>query len=250
MLKSFLLVFLFFCGGMMTTNAAFAQTSADSLNQNRPVYADVENSFYSAIGSNSRLYNGKLYEFYDHSIQSNAYFMDINDWRPGSVVYDGYLYDKVDMLYDLFKDELVIHLYNSYLKISLISEKVKSFNLLDHHFIYLKQDAANPTSLKSGFYDVLYDGKIKVLAKRKKTIQASGNLSVTIYSYFTPTTVDYYLYKNGNYYTVNSQGEFLNVLKDRKKQVQDFIKSNKIKYRKGREEAMTMIAGYYDHLTD
>jgi len=248
MFKIFILSILLCFGGVITTYTAFAQANADSLAYKNPLYTNTQNSFYQAIGSQSRLYDGKRYEFYDHAILSNAYYMDITDWRVGSIVYDGYLYEKVDMLYDLFKDQLIIHLYNSFLKISLVSEKVKTFNLLDHHFEYIKNDPANPTSVKTGFYDDLYSGKIKVLAKRQKTLQTTHGFSGSIDSYFTSTSTDYYIFKNGNYYSFGSQGTFLNVLKDKKKDLQQFIRTNKIKYRKNKEQAMAMIAEYYDHL--
>jgi len=64
-------------------------------------------------------------------------------------------------------------------------------------------------------------------------------------------SLGYYLYKNGTYYSVSSEGSFLNVLKDKKKDLQQYIKANKLKFKKyQREDAMAKVAAYYDHLAD
>ena len=87
------------------------------------------------------------------------------------------------------------------------------------------------------------------MAYRAKSIQTVNGFNNTIDSYFSPT-VAYYLYKNNRYYPVSSQGEFLNILKDKKKGLQQFIRDNGIKFRKQKEQAMARIAQYYDQLSN
>jgi len=250
MLKSFpkyLLLFLFAC---CVKNVVLAQATADSLNTGQTnVYENVKQDFYKKIGAQSRLYNGMQYDAYDPHIKGNACYNDVDSLHAGSVFYDGYQYNNVKMLYDIYKDELVILIYNQFMRISLISEKVRYFNLLDQHFIYVKNDPANSNSLKSGFYDELYGGKIQVLSKKTKSIQNSTDYTGNIIPYFSPAK-DYYLLKSGKYYTVNSEGAFLDALNDHKKEVKQFVKSNNIKFKKAPEQAMAAIAAYYDHLTD
>jgi hypothetical protein len=242
--KSILLLLL--CYTFAST--AFAQ-QADTLKITQAAYANIQNNFNKALGPQSRLYNGREYNFYPPSLKGTAYFMDVHDWGPGSVFYDGYLYKNVDILYDLYKDELVTPLYKSFLKIHLLNERVKYFDLMGHHFVYLVKDPTNPTSVNFGYYDQLYAGKIQVLARHSKSIQTSIEYTGAINSYFSPSN-DYYIFKNGLYYSVNSEGSFLDVLKDRKKELRQFIKANKIKFRKQRENAMAKVAAYYDTLTD
>lgn len=246
-LPKYLLLFLI---AICIKNAAQAQVAADSLSTKQTnVYADVERDFYKKIGPESRLYNGLQYDLYDPHIKGNACYDDVATWSKGSVFYDGYLYTNVSMMYDIYKDEVVILIYNNFMRISLISEKVRDFNLLDQHFIYVKNDPANSNSLSTGFYNELYSGKIQVLLKKTKSIQNSTDYTGNIIPYFSPAK-DYYLFKNGKYYTVNSQGAFLNVFGDHKKEIKQFIRTNNIKFKKAPEKAMTAIAAYYDHLTD
>lgn len=228
--------------------SVLAQASVDSSGNKKTAYNNIQDKFYKAIGQQSRLYSGIEYNGYDPKLIGNANFMDVTELNKGTVVYDGYLYKNVNMLYDIYQDLVVIQLYQSFLRINLLSEKVENFNLLDHHFIRIKNNPAIPTSLKTGFYDELYGGKIQVLVKREKSIQRKYEIAGSIDSYFSPS-VDYYLFKNGAYYSVNSQGAFLNALKDKKKDLQQFIKANKIKFKKTQEESMVKIAAYYDQIT-
>ena len=235
----------------MAWHSALAQTiDADSINRKQALYTNITDNFYRTIGSQSQLYNGKNYEFYSPSFKGNAYVFDNDSFTPGSVVYDSFLYKNVSMLYDLYQDEVVIQLYNSALKATLIKERVTSFDLLDHHFVNIKTDSTSTNSVSPGYYDQLYGGKIQVLARREKSIQTTNDITGSLISYFLPS-LNYYLYKNGKYYSVSSESSFLDVLKDKKKDLQQFIRANKLKFNKyQREDAMAKVAAYYDHLTD
>lgn len=241
---------LFFCAvAMQFSQHVFAQAQKDSVN-NKALFTAVEDKFYEDIGPQSHLFNGIDYEFYDPSFKGNAYFLDNAAWNTGSIVYDGYLYKNVPMLYDIYADQLIIEAYHSALRIQLIKNRVQSFDLLGHHVIYIEQDPSNPTSPKTGFYDELYGGKIQVLAQRSKSIQHTNGFNGAIDSYFSPA-IDYYICKNGVYYPVSSQGSFLKVLKDKKSAIQLYLKSNKQKFKKQQKElTMAKAAAYYDQITN
>jgi hypothetical protein len=241
---------LWFFAGILITSSAAAQSEADSASNGHKLYAHIEDNFYNAIGLQSRLYNGEKYGFYSPQIKGNAYLMDNDQWNKGNILYDGFWYKNVDMLYDLYKDVVVISLYKNFFKLSLINEKVNCFDVLGHHFIYIKANSSVINPLQAGYYDQLYCGKIQVLCKRSKSIQETHSLSGSIDSYFLSST-DYYIYKNGKYFTVNSKGAFLDALKDKKKDIQQFMSANKLKIKKDTKElAMVKIAAYYDQLTN
>jgi len=236
---------LWFLAGLFIASSANAQSEADSALNGHKLYARIEDNFYNAIGPQSRLYNGEKYDFYDPAIKGNPYFMLATDWNQGTIVYDGFTYKNVSIRYDLYKDLLVIPLYKSFLKMSLIGEKVASFDVFGHHFIYIKTGAVS-----AGFYDEMYGGKIQLLCKHDVSMQTEHNFNGAIDSYFLPSTA-YYIYKEGTYIAVNSKGSFLDALKDKKKGLQQYIRANKLKFSKtGKEQAMVALAAYYDHLTN
>jgi hypothetical protein len=208
-------------------------------------FAHTISGLYTAISSHSRIYNGPDYAFY------NPYFMDAkNIFSQGSLLYDGVFYDKVPMLYDLHKDLVVVQLYNNFLKYTLIADKVQWFNLLAHHFVYINADTLDKSTLKTGFYDQLYKGKIEILVRREKSIQtATKEFGRGMEDYFEEAT-NFFLKRGNTYYKVNGQGAFINALKDRQKEIKQYLKSNKIKFSADPESAMVKIAAYYDHLTN
>ncbi|HEY4327079.1 MAG TPA: hypothetical protein VGN20_24040 [Mucilaginibacter sp.] len=208
------------------------------------------NFYNAALGDQSSLYNGPEYYFYDPHIKGNAYFLDRNGFTAGSVNYDGINYSGVQMLYDLYSEKIAVLLYNHFSKFSLLNERVKSFHFLDHQFINLTPDSlGNSTVIKPGFYDLQYSGKSQVLVKWSKDIQATTGVASNPENYFN-LIERFYLKKNNTYYAITSQGVLINVLKDKKKELQQYIRDNQIKFRKGPEEAMVKIASYYDHLTN
>lgn len=250
MLKIPFLLVLCCCCYVLTINNAAAQSNTDSLSDLKvaATYTRVQNNFNEAMGPQSGLYNGVSYDPYDPSITGNPYFMEATSYNPGSVVYDGYLYSNVDMYYDLNKDQVIIALYHSHLQMSLLNSKLTSFDLLGHHFINI--NAAAAATVKSGYYDELYDGKVKVLARRTKAIQSEPVAGGRMLYYFIKPGTDYFLLRNGVYYPVNSQGDFIDVFKDKHTEIKQFIKTKKIKFRKDRERSMIDIAAYYDQLTE
>jgi hypothetical protein len=211
---------LFFCATVLCSQNVFAQALKDTVG-NKALFAKVEDKFDEDIGPQSHLYNGIDYSGYSHSIQGNAYFLDKGDMNNGSVFFDGFLYKNVPLLYDIYTDQLITEPYKSVLKLQLLKTRIRYFNLLGHHFIYIEKDPANPTSVSSGFYDELYNGKIRVLAYRSKNTQTTLSFNNPNNTYFD-YTIDYYIYKNGNYYKVSNKGSFLKVLQDKKRELNKY----------------------------
>ena len=226
--------------GQTATNDTTAQSSA---------LTNIADAYNNAIGQQSRLYNGPEYSPYNPTIKGNAYFTDINTFATGTVTYDGIFYKNVAMMYDLYRDVVAVRLYNGFSIFTLLNERVQSFDLLSHHFIYIKADSLSAkVGLNTGIYDQLYNSDLEVLVKRSKTLQSTSGTS-SLETYFTTPSLYFYLKKGGSYYSVNGQNVLLNILKDRKKELQQYIKTNKIKFRKTPEEAIIAIATEYDRLS-
>jgi hypothetical protein len=202
-------------------------------------------SYYNAGSDQSRLYNGPQYSFYDPTVKGNAYLFDNNSFTNGSIEYDGFSYKSVPMMYDIFKDYVVLLLPDKSAKISLLSERVQNFDWLDHHFVYINTDTLSKNKgVNTGFYDQVYKGKIEMLVKRSKNIEKSSGTE----SSFTSKN-DIYIKKNGIYSRVNSQASLLNTLKDKKEELKLYIRNNQIEFDTDQEQATLRIAAYYDQLT-
>jgi hypothetical protein len=236
----------------MYISNSFGQTTQNDSAYLQTTLNQTITSFNKLIGQQSRLYNGHEYQLYGRSIKGNALFpLDADTWEPGAVNYDGIIYKDVPMMYDIYKDVVVVLLYNKFSQYSLLNERVHDFTLSDHRFVRVEADSLknNNSGITTGFYEQLYGGKIEVLAKRTKTIQNSTNLTANLETYFIEKN-EYYLRKGNTYYSVGSQSSFLKVLKDKKNIIQQYIRENQIKFRKDPENAMAKIASYYDHLVN
>jgi hypothetical protein len=228
--------------------SSFAQTAAtDSVE-----LKTASINFYKAIGQESRLYNGHEYQPYDLRIKNTALFpYDAKTWATGEVNYDGVTYNGVPMMYDIYKDAVVVQLFNHFSMFTLLSERVHDFSFSGHHFIRIDADqiSDNKAALTTGFYDELYAGKLQIVAKRRKTIQNSSNAAAASETFFSETN-DYYLKKGNMYYKINSKGSVLKLLKDKKSELQKYLRQNGISYVDNPEFAMVKIASYYDQITN
>jgi len=152
---------------LLILNSAFAQ----SLKQDTSLLhfaINNANSYYTrAIGQQLPLNNGPEYNFYNPlKFKGSAYFKDTSYVR-GNVYYDGAEYYGVQLLYDLFKDQLTAILFDHYSKYTLLNDRVQNFDLLGHHFININTDTLRKsTVLKAGYYDELYHGLYLLQGKR------------------------------------------------------------------------------------
>lgn len=228
--------------------AAFLNTGKAQDNLNAPATSptivnagDVYNPF---IHKQSRLYNGIEHLGYSIRIKGHAYFL-ANKLQNGTVVYDELEFANVPMLYDLSKDQVVIQHLNNYSKIGLVSEKVKEFTLLNHHFIRLKADSLTASPIITGFYDEIYTGALKVYAKRIKFIEET--IKDELEREFLQHDL-FFIKKEGAYYAVKSYKGLLNVLNDKAPAVKQYLRKSRIKFRKGPESAIVKATAYYDSL--
>jgi hypothetical protein len=230
-----------------TTNS-FSQNLQGDTDLHESVLENTVVSYFNANSNQSRLYNGPEYSFYDPTVKGNAYLFDNNSFTPGSIEYDGFSFKSVPMMYDIFKDYVVVLLPDKSAKISLLSERVQNFDWLDHHFVYINTDTLSKNKgVNTGFYDQIYKGKTELLVKRSKNIKNSSGPSGTTESSFTSKN-DIYIKKDGIYSRVNNQASLLNTLKDKKEELKLYIRNNQIEFDSDKEQAMIKVAAYYDQL--
>ncbi len=250
MKKYIVIVFSLIFFNLIANKGLYAQVAYNDSSSQQIAFNKAVGAFYVSEGNQSPLFNGKEYFDYLTSIKGNAYFLDIKSFTKGNIYFDGIWYIDVQMLYDLNKDEVVVLLFNNFTKITLVKQKVINFDYLGFHFKNINSDTLkNKTDLKSGFYGETYNGKIEVLVKFEKNIQTtSGGLSApeSYFNFFK----DYYIKKGKDYYRISSKGALLELLKDKKTELKQFIRSSNIKFSENPENFMAIVAAYYDKITN
>lgn len=217
----------------------------------------VNNSFYSkalensisvyhqSFNDQSALYNGPLYYGYPFTFKEGQPYFNNEEVTFGTVVHEGILYDSIVMKYDEIADALII--FNGADQIQLWNERVESFHLFNADFIQPQKDSTVSGLDFPGFYNLLYNGKTSLLKKEIKLIREQISSSGELQR-FVDTKEYYYLKKNGTYYAVTNSKSFYKILGDHKTEVKQFVKSNKLRFRKDKYNTLVRATAYFDSL--
>jgi hypothetical protein len=202
--------------------------------------------YTTAMAGDAHLYNGVEYKEYNlQRIDVGHPFFLSGDWEEGSIQYDGQVYQPVELLYDLVNEVIVIEHAYSHFKIELINEKIRAFTLMDHNFVRLVNDAPDKYAVPTGLYDVLYDGQLKLFARRKKKAFDDVKNGKPIKMFLTDD--QFFVYKNGKYFPVKTKSSVMEVLSDRKVEIKKFLAKNKVRFRKNPESALIQSVRFYDY---
>ncbi len=204
--------------------------------------------YFASIGDQSGLLNGNQYVAYSFSFKEGGHpFFSKDSLATGSIVYNNVLYSDVQLLYDEVGDFLVFA--DRIRRIKLLTERVTAFTLYNTNFIRIEKDSLNPMLISTGFYSLLYDGKITLLKKEIKAISEETVSATDGIVRFIRVKKYYYIKKNNNYYQVKRKKDLSEIFKDNKKEVQQFIKNNKLSFKKDRDNLLIKVSAFYDQLT-
>lgn len=186
------------------------------------------------------IYNGMLYAGYDLQSQGHPFFLSDTPLL-GSITYDNSCFPDIPLSYDLEKDLVVVPDKRNVVKIQLLSEKLQSFTIGRHQFIHLFANNTTNTPAE-GFYEVLYPGKTMALARYKKVLQATGKAEEKMhYQQYE----NWYLQMNGRYYPVRNHRDLFNIADSYKNALKDYLKKDRISYKKDPEHALIKAAEFY-----
>jgi surface antigen len=233
----------FLLGIVCFTLDSFGQTA--SINTAAKDVAAYPVSLYKdATAQSQNLYNGRQYYVYDARNDEHQ-FLNQRKWHKGVVYYDSQQFDSIPMLYDIFHDELVVKHFNGD-HILLQSEKVDHFMLDDHNFERLEAGKTINAQMRTGFYDIIYNGPSRTIVRRAKQRQEKIVDKTVIALY--PQKNFYYIQTNGKYNSVHSKKSVFNLFPEHKKELRKVLRDQKIKYRKNREMAITQMVATHDEL--
>ncbi len=198
--------------------------------------------YKKAIGGSLRLNNGSEYLRNDHGIGGSPFFLS-DSLLTGAVQYDQVWYRGLSLQYDLSKDLLILGRPVDPKAIVPPPELIQSFAIAGHHFIRLEPDSSFPSFISSGFYELLHEGRLTVLAKRQKIPQrsVSGDPRLEYKTYN-----DYFVLWNGQYSRVSDAGDFPGLLKEKANDLKKIIRENKRLNRTDKEKVMIAVANYVE----
>ncbi len=190
------------------------------------------------------LYNGRVWRNLYSRIMGDQ-FLFSKDFLPGTVRIEGKYFPELKLKYDIYNDEL-LSITDHGIILQLNKEKIDEFSLNFENKVYkFRRIDADSLNNLSGYMNVLYSGNTSLFVRYRKEILL---LAVdNKYDLFNQTQ-KIFLKKDGKFYPVKSKMEFLSLLKDHKKQIKTFIKTNKLKIVKSDAWSFIPVVEYYDKL--
>ena len=190
------------------------------------------------------LYNGRIWRNQYYKVRGNQ-FLFSNDFLPGTVTIKGQLFDNVRLRYDIYKDEITT-ISNPTTILQLNKEMVDMFSILFknkwYKFIRILEDSSN---VFNGYLNVLYKGKTSLYVKYRKEIELLAEDGKYDRFYQSQSI---YIVKDGITYPVTGKKEFFIPLSDKKRQIKNFIKTNKLKILKKVPESFVPVLEFYDNM--
>jgi hypothetical protein len=206
--------------------------------------ANSKATYSKAIQGQSRLYNGFEYIEFGKSSVGHPYF-ESDDWSDGTIYYDGDQFDNVPIQYDIFNDKVIIDHYYGHFKLELNKNRVGRFSILGHDFVFVEAKNNNGLSV-SGFYDLLYDGKVKGYARRAKKLTEDVTQDGTTYTF--EENDHRLILVNDVFFSVKNKSSLLAVLRDEKKRLSQFIRKSKIAFKNDPDNFIARVCAYYDEI--
>lgn len=193
----------------------------------------------------AHVYEGDEYINHDPRIVVHPYYV-VDSLQTGTVVYNGVRYQDVRMLFDIVRDELVVQPPEGGYRLRLSTDKIAAFSVGSHQFVRIVGDSV--AGIRTGFYEIIYNGTVKALAKRLKTIHE--DISDGTYKADYQQNDRFIIQKDGTFYEVNSKRALLNLFPDQAKALRKYMRTNRMKFRnEQREQTITRITQRYDELT-
>ena len=193
----------------------------------------------------SHVYEGNQYINHDPRIEVHPYYV-VDSIQIGSVDYNGVQFRNVGMLYDINRDELVVQPPDGGYRLTLRTDKIAGFSLGTHQFARIVGDSV--AGIRTGFYEIIYNGTVKALAKRLKTVYEDISSGAYKADYLQKDS--FVIQKGGLFYEVKTKKSVLDLFPDQAKVLKKFVRANRLKFKdEQREQTIIRITQRYDELT-
>lgn len=243
-MKMFLFIFLFF---LFATKSFTQDNYIDSLFYQKATQNTIS-LYHENIGYHSKLFNGSQYASYPYQFKQGHPFFISDEFENGSLVYNQVLFSNVKLLYNEVSDLLIIKDQTHFTQ--LIAQQVASFTIHDHNFIRIKNESLqNKSKMPEGFYQVIFDGKVKAFSKEKKVILDDISSASEGIKRYIVVKNSFYIKKENDYYLIGKKKDIINLFSKNKKEINDFIKRNKLDFKENKMELISKVSAYYDQLS-
>ncbi|UFH52200.1 hypothetical protein [Spirosoma sp. KNUC1025] len=201
--------------------------------------------YEQTLKQQAHVYEGDQYVGHDPRIKIHPFYRT-DSLQNGTVLFNGVQYRDVNMQYDIVWDQLIIQPLGGGYRLRLRPDKIAAFSLGAHQFARIVGDSV--AGVRTGFYELIYNGRVKALARRAKTVQE--DISGGVYKADYLPKDRFLIVKDGAFYEVKSKRSVLNVFPDQAKELRKYLRQNKLKFNEEvREQTIAKLTQRYDELT-
>jgi hypothetical protein len=152
--------------------AAQSVPNSDSLAVAAAVTA-ATHQYAKDVQPESVLFNGPEYVNNTLPTTIGHQFWGSAEPQPGTVTYSNSYFQDLALRYDLALDRIVLTYPNQIAHIVLVPEKLDAFSIGSQKFIHVLGDSSASAGLvlPTGFYELLQDGPVSLLARHTKYLQ-------------------------------------------------------------------------------
>lgn len=194
--------------------------------------------------TNASLYNGVAYTRYlPEGIYGGMHpFFIASGFKPGTLVYNGRSYNEVMLKYDILTDEVVILYLDTESEVLLKKSEVEGFSIGNYNFINIPK----AKNIPAGYYEILKNGKTKVLCRYKKTYKPAVQDGNSLVNMIEENPPQYYIENNNEFHPVRNEKSLYKIFPDKKKELKNFIQTNALIIQNSPISALPLIAVFID----
>jgi hypothetical protein len=198
---------------------------------------------YQATAPAPRLINGVAYANNRPSYVTGRPFFMGSAPQAGTLDYDGQHFVGVQLLYEQVLDQVLLYGPAQAAPVQLARQQVQGFEVAGHRFVRLPADSAGV--LAEGFYDVVVEGPVRLLARRGKKLEATTGGYGLKGEYEEVTR--FFVQRRAHFYEVNAPKQALAVFADHKAEMQAYARSNRFD---SKEATLAALVRQYNTLAN
>ena len=210
----------------------------------------IQDLYDNVMSQSNEILNGREYKYYFYPQVSNP-LIPSNSVPTASIIIQDKKYENIMLLYDTYKDLVVYYdqnnlINNSICPIVINKHLIDEFSLQlpsDHlRFKYLEFPDDRKEKLRSGFYEIAYDGYCQLIIKHTSGIVINEGRETYIYN------TERYVVNAGIYYRISGKKSLLRALTDKSNELKRYIRTSKIPVRSAEKDQIENILEYYNSL--
>ena len=201
-------------------------------------------------GNMAQLLYGKVHEDY-YSSAKNSPFWFSADWTVGSLQTPQVYYPELLLKYDAHLDALIFAADMMNQTFVWVNEdEVKSFWIHEKQFDYLgrgaEKSALESVNQNPGYFELLYEGKTILYAKREKRFQQYRDDYKHTGEFYEKNI--YFLVEDQTFWEIKGKKDLIRFAPDHEGEIEQYIKEKDINFRNISDDQLVLLIAYCNSL--